>query len=82
MAKASGAAVASTQSQRAAGSPHAGELWHLELLDTVVPRHGWTDGQFAQTLGVKPDCIPRWRSFGVPNCYVPALRSLRETAGE
>jgi hypothetical protein len=60
------------------GRSNAGEVRYLELLDAVVARRRWTDAQVAKALGVQTDRVPRWRSHGVPNCYVPALRALRD----
>jgi hypothetical protein len=60
------------------GRRNAGEVRHLELLDAVVARGRWTDAQIAKALGVHTDRIPRWRSHSVPNCYVRALRALRD----
>ena len=59
------------------GRSNAAEVRHLELLDAVVNSRRWTDAQVARALGLHSDRIPRWRSRGVPNCYVPALRALR-----
>jgi hypothetical protein len=60
------------------GRRNAGEVQHLELLDSVASGRRWTDTRVANALGVHRDRIPRWRSHGVPNCYVPALRALRD----
>jgi hypothetical protein len=60
------------------GRRNAVEVRHLELLDAVVARRRWSDAQVAKAIGVQTDRIPRWRSHGVPNCYVSALRALRD----
>ncbi len=49
------------------------------LLDAVVERHGWSEDQVAEAVGVDVDRVRRWRSTGVPNGYVPALRTLADS---
>jgi hypothetical protein len=58
------------------------EAPHLDLLDAVVSGLSWSDARLAQELGVDADWIGRWRSSGVPNSYLPALRALREAASK
>jgi hypothetical protein len=54
--------------------PYTGR--NCDVLDAVMKRHGWTDDQLALVVGVDADRVPRWRSSGVPNGYVRALRTL------
>jgi hypothetical protein len=61
------------------GRKNATEVRHVGLLDGVVQRHGWTDAEVAQAVGVDSDRIARWRSIGVANGYLPALRALAES---
>jgi hypothetical protein len=53
---------------------------HLDLLDAVEASLSWSDARLAQEIGVNPDTVGRWRSTGVPNSYLPALRALRDAA--
>jgi transcriptional regulator with XRE-family HTH domain len=61
------------------GSPV--EVRHLELLDAVAAALSWNDARLAVELGIDATTVSRWRSKGVPNSYLPALRALREAAG-
>ena len=49
------------------GRANATEVQHLDLLDAVLSRHGWTDDHLAQAVGVDSNRIAKWRSMGVPN---------------
>jgi hypothetical protein len=53
---------------------------HVDLLDPVGAGLSWTDARLAQEVGVDPETVQRWRSTGVPNGYLPALRALRDAA--
>jgi hypothetical protein len=55
---------------------------HLDLLDAVVAGLSWADARLAREVGVNIDTVARWRSAGVPNSYLPALRALRDAARE
>jgi hypothetical protein len=57
-----------------------GEVRHLDLLDTVGTGLSWSDARLAREVGVNADTVKRWRSTGIPNSYLPALRALREAA--
>jgi hypothetical protein len=57
------------------------EVRHLDLLDAVAAGLSWTDARLAREVGVNTDTVARWRSAGVPNSYVPALRALRDAVG-
>jgi hypothetical protein len=40
------------------GRTNAAEMCNRDLLDAVLERHGWTDDQVAQAVGVEPDRNP------------------------
>jgi hypothetical protein len=52
----------------------------VDLLDAVVAGLSWTDARLAREVGVDANSVGRWRSTGVPNSYLPALRALRDAA--
>jgi hypothetical protein len=54
------------------------EVRHLDLLDAVVAGLSWTDARLALEVAVDLETVARWRSAGVPNSYLPALRALRQ----
>jgi hypothetical protein len=56
------------------------EVRHLDLLDAVAAGLSWTDARLAREVGVNTDTVTRWRSAGIPNSYLPALRALRDAA--
>jgi hypothetical protein len=56
------------------------EVRHLDLLDAVAVDRSWSDARLAQEVGVDATTVGRWRSTGVPNSYLPALRALRDAA--
>jgi hypothetical protein len=58
------------------------EVRHLDLLDAVVAGLSLTDARLAQQIGINTQTVQRWRSTGIPNSYLPALRALRDAAGE
>jgi hypothetical protein len=60
------------------GRSSSAEVRHLHLLDAVVAGLSWTDARLAQQVGVDARTVQRWRSNGVPNSYLPALRALLE----
>jgi hypothetical protein len=53
------------------------EVRHLDLLDAVAAGLAWTDGRLAREVGVNTDTVARWRTAGVPNSDLLALRALR-----
>jgi hypothetical protein len=55
---------------------------HLDLLDAVVAGLSWSDTRLAQQVGADNHTVRRWRSSGVPNSYLPALRSLRDATAK
>jgi hypothetical protein len=57
-----------------------GQVRHLDLLDEVAGLLSWDDADLARRVGVDIDSVGRWRSTGVPNGYLPALRALRDIA--
>jgi hypothetical protein len=64
------------------GRQTATEVRHLDLLEAVVAGLSWTDARMAREVGVNTDTVVRWRSAGVPNSYLPALRALRNATGK
>jgi hypothetical protein len=58
------------------------EVRHLDLLDAVGAGLSWTDARLAKLIGVDTRTVRRWRSAGVPNSYLPALRALRNATGK
>ncbi len=48
-----------------------------DFLDAVVERHGWTDAQVAQAVGVDPGRVHRWRSTGSPERLRPRPNDTR-----
>jgi hypothetical protein len=54
------------------------EVRHVDLLDAVAAGLSWSDARLAQEIRVDPETVDRWRSTGVPNSYLPALRALVE----
>jgi hypothetical protein len=64
------------------GRSSPAEVRHLDLLDAVGAGLSWSDARLARDVGVNIDTVARWRSAGVPNSYLPALRPLRDATGE
>jgi hypothetical protein len=64
------------------GRRNSTDVAHLELLDAVLASRGWSDTELADALGVDAYRHRRWRSVGVPNAYIPALRALRYSDGD
>jgi hypothetical protein len=62
------------------GRQTATEVRHLDLLETVTAGLSRSDARLAREVGVNPETVERWRSTGVPNGYLPALRALRDAA--
>jgi hypothetical protein len=62
------------------GRQTATEVRHLDLLEAVAVGLSWSDARLAREVGVDPETVERWRSTGVPNGYLSALRALRDVA--
>jgi hypothetical protein len=52
------------------------QVRHVDLLDAVVAGLSCTDARLAQQVGLDARTVQRWRSNGVLNSYLPALRAL------
>jgi hypothetical protein len=57
-----------------------GQVRHLDLLDELAGLLSWDDADLARRVGVDIDTVGRWRSTGVSNGYLRALRALRDAA--
>jgi hypothetical protein len=64
------------------GRQTATEVRHLDLLEAVAVGLSWSDARLAREIGVNTYTVTRWRSAGVPNSYLPALRALRDATGK
>jgi hypothetical protein len=62
------------------GRQTATEVRHLDLLDAVAVGLSWSDARLAREVGVDAATVGRWRTTGMPNSYLPALRALRDVA--
>jgi hypothetical protein len=58
------------------------EVRHLDLLNAVAAGLSWNDARLAREVGVNTYTVTRWRSAGVPNSCLPALRALRDATGK